>query len=177
MFMQVVSRTSSGTGRAGSTNLSAITEFMASHVELEVSFALALVGFIMVAIAENARIPVDNPATHLELTMVHEAMVLEYSGRHLALIEWAASLKLLLYISLLVTIFTPSGIAAFGSGISAASVALAAYLGKVGQGALLLAVFEVSIAMMRVFRVPEFLGAALMLGLLATLLRMVVRSL
>jgi formate hydrogenlyase subunit 4 len=162
---------------AGSTNLSAITEFMASHVELEVSFALALVGFIMVAIAENARIPVDNPATHLELTMVHEAMVLEYSGRHLALIEWAASLKLLLYISLLATIFVPWGITAFGSGIAAASVALAAYLGKVALGAALLAVFEVSIAKMRVFRVPEFLGAALMLGLLATLLRMVVRSL
>jgi formate hydrogenlyase subunit 4 len=162
---------------AGSTNLSAITEFMASHVELEVSFALALVGFIMVAIAENARIPVDNPATHLELTMVHEAMVLEYSGRHLALIEWAASLKLLLYISLLATIFAPWGIAAFGGGMAAASVALAAYLGKVALGAALLAVFEVSIAKMRVFRVPEFLGAALMLGLLATLLRMVVRSL
>ena len=162
---------------AGSTNLSAITAFMASHVELEVSFALALVGFIMVAIAENARIPVDNPATHLELTMVHEAMVLEYSGRHLALIEWAASLKLLLYVSLLATIFAPWGIAAFGSGIATVSIALVAYLGKVVLGAGLLAVFEVSIAKMRVFRVPEFLGAALMLGLLATLLRMVVRSL
>jgi formate hydrogenlyase subunit 4 len=162
---------------AGSTNLSAITEFMASHVELEVSFALALVGFIMVAIAENARIPVDNPATHLELTMVHEAMVLEYSGRHLALIEWAASLKLLLYISLLATIFAPWGITTFASGIAAASIALVAYLGKISLGGALLAVFEVSIAKMRVFRVPEFLGAALMLGLLATLLRMVVRSL
>ena len=161
---------------AGSTNLSAIAEFMASHVELEVSFALALVGFIMVAIAENARIPVDNPATHLELTMVHEAMVLEYSGRHLALIEWAASLKLLLYVSLLATIFAPWGIATFGSGPAAASVAVAAYLAKMALGAALLAIFEVSIAKMRVFRVPEFLGAALMLGLLATLLRMVVRS-
>ena len=122
---------------AGSTNLSAIAEFMASHVELEVSFALALVGFIMVAIAENARIPVDNPATHLELTMVHEAMVLEYSGRHLALIEWAASLKLLLYVSLLATIFAPWGIATFGSGFAAASIALLAYLGNGRGGALL----------------------------------------
>jgi formate hydrogenlyase subunit 4 len=162
---------------AGSTNLSAIAQFMSSHVELEVSFALALVGFIMVAIAENARIPVDNPATHLELTMVHEAMVLEYSGRHLALIEWAASLKLLLYVSLLATIFAPWGITSYGSGPAAASVALAAYLGKVVLGGALLALFEVSIAKMRVFRVPEFLGAALMLALLATLLRMVVRSL
>jgi formate hydrogenlyase subunit 4 len=162
---------------AGSTNLSAIAQFMATHVELEVSFALALVGFIMVAIAENARIPVDNPATHLELTMVHEAMVLEYSGRHLALIEWAASLKLLLYISLLATIFAPWGIATFGGGLAAALIALGAYLGKVALGGALLALFEVSIAKMRVFRVPEFLGAALMLGLLATLLRMVVRSL
>ena len=162
---------------AGSTNLSAIAEFMSTHVEVEVSFALALVGFIMVAIAENARIPVDNPATHLELTMVHEAMVLEYSGRHLALIEWAASLKLLLYISLLATIFAPWGIATFGAGFAAASLALIAYLGKLGIGGALLAVFEVSIAKMRVFRVPEFLGAAVMLGLLATLLRMVVRGL
>lgn len=162
---------------AGSTNLSAIAQFMASHVELEVSFGLALVGFIIVAIAENARIPVDNPATHLELTMVHEAMVLEYSGRHLALIEWAASLKLLLYISLLATIFAPWGIATFGSGIAAALLALIAYLGKLALGAALLSLFEVSIAKMRVFRVPEFLGAALMLALLATLLRLVVRSL
>jgi formate hydrogenlyase subunit 4 len=162
---------------AGSTNLSAIAEFMATHVEIEVSFALALVGFIMVAIAENARIPVDNPATHLELTMVHEAMALEYSGRHLALIEWAASLKLLLYVSLLATIFAPWGIATFGSSLAAASIALVAYLGKIAVGGALLALFEVSIAKMRVFRVPEFLGAAVMLGLLATLLRMVVRGL
>jgi formate hydrogenlyase subunit 4 len=162
---------------AGSTNLSAIAEFMSSHVELEVSFALALVGFVMVAIAENARIPVDNPATHLELTMVHEAMVLEYSGRHLALIEWAASLKLLLYLSLLATIFAPWGIATSGSEVVVAAIALGAYLGKLALGAALLGLFEVSIAKMRVFRVPEFLGAALMLGLLATLLRLVVRSL
>jgi formate hydrogenlyase subunit 4 len=163
---------------AGSTQLSTVAAFMASSdAGLSVSVGLALVAFIMVAIAENARIPVDNPATHLELTMVHEAMVLEYSGRHLALIEWAASLKLLLYISLLATIFAPWGIATFGSGFAAASIALVAYLGKVAVGGALLAVFEVSIAKMRVFRVPEFLGAALMLGLLATLLRMVVRSL
>ena len=162
---------------AGTTNLSAIVAFMASHVDVEVSFGLALVGFIMVAIAENARIPVDNPATHLELTMVHEAMVLEYSGRHLALIEWAASLKLLLYISLLACIFAPWGIATFRGGGEAALIALAAYLGKLAAGGALLGFFEVSIAKMRVFRVPEFLGAALMLALLATLLRLIARSL
>jgi formate hydrogenlyase subunit 4 len=162
---------------AGSTNLSAIAHFMASQVDMEPSLGLALVGFIMVAIAENARIPVDNPATHLELTMVHEAMVLEYSGRHLALIEWAAALKLILYVSLLACIFAPWGIATFGAGFQAATIALIAYLGKVVIGGALLAFFEVSIAKMRVFRVPEFLGAALMLGLLATLLRLVVRSL
>ena len=162
---------------AGSTNLSAIVAFMASHVEVEVSFGLALVGFVIVAIAENARIPVDNPATHLELTMVHEAMVLEYSGRHLALIEWAASLKLLLYVSLLACIFAPWGISTFGGGAQDVAVALAAYLGKLAVGGALLGFFEVSIAKMRVFRVPEFLGAALMLALLATLLRLVVRSL
>ncbi len=162
---------------AGSTNLSAIAHFMASQVDMEASLGLALVGFIMVAIAENARIPVDNPATHLELTMVHEAMVLEYSGRHLALIEWSAALKLTLYVSLLACIFAPWGIAAFGAGVEAATIALIAYLGKVVIGGALLAFFEVSIAKMRVFRVPEFLGAALMLGLLATLLRLVVRSL
>ena len=162
---------------AGSTNLSAIVAFMASHVEVEVSFGLALVGFIMVAIAENARVPVDNPATHLELTMVHEAMVLEYSGRHLALIEWAASLKLLLYVSLLACIFAPWGISTFGGGAEATTIALGAYLGKLAVGGALLGFFEVSIAKMRVFRVPEFLGAALMLALLATLLRLVVVSL
>ena len=162
---------------AGTTNLSSIVAFMASHVDVEVSFGLALVGFIMVAIAENARIPVDNPATHLELTMVHEAMVLEYSGRHLALIEWAASLKLLLYISLLACIFAPWGISTFRDGAAAAAIALTAYLGKLAAGGVLLGFFEVSIAKMRVFRVPEFLGAALMLALLATLLRLIARSL
>ena len=98
---------------AGSTQLSTIAGFMASPaVGLRVSLGLALIALIMVAIAENARIPVDNPATHLELTMVHEAMVLEYSGRHLAMIEFAASLKLLLYISLIACVFVPWGLAA-----------------------------------------------------------------
>jgi len=159
---------------AGSTQLSTMAAFMASSaVGLRVSLALALVALIMVAIAENGRIPIDNPATHLELTMVHEAMVLEYSGRHLALIELAGSLKLVLYVSLIACLFAPWGIESAGSGLQALAVGAVAYIGKLTVGGVLLALFETLIAKMRVFRVPEFLGAALMLGLLATLLRFV----
>jgi formate hydrogenlyase subunit 4 len=162
---------------AGSTNLSAIADFMLSpEVGLRVSLGLALVGLLIVAVAENARIPVDNPATHLELTMVHEAMALEYSGRHLALIDLAASLKLLLYISLIAAVFVPWGLASPGVEWAALALGIAAYLGKLTVGGLLLALFETTIAKMRVFRVPDFLGAALMLGLLAALLRLVSRS-
>jgi formate hydrogenlyase subunit 4 len=109
--------------------------------------------------------------------MVHEAMVLEYSGRHLALIDLSAELKLLLYISLISCLFLPWGIAAAGAGIAALLIGVIAYLAKLAICGFLLAVFETSIAKMRVFRVPEFLGAALMLGLLATLLMFVSRSL
>jgi formate hydrogenlyase subunit 4 len=159
---------------AGSTQLSTIAAFMtSSEVGLRVSLALALFGLIMVAIAENGRIPIDNPATHLELTMVHEAMVLEYSGRHLALIELSASLKLIFYVSLLACLFLPWGIESAGASLSTLAIGVLAYLGKLALGGFLLALFETSIAKMRVFRVPEFLGAALMLGLLATLLRFV----
>jgi formate hydrogenlyase subunit 4 len=163
---------------AGSTQLSTIAAFMTSpQVGLRVSLAIALIALVMVAIAENARIPVDNPATHLELTMVHEAMVLEYSGRHLAMIELAASLKLLLYISLIACMFIPWKLAVLGEGLAAYLVGMLAYLAKLAVGGALLALFETATAKMRVFRVPEFLGAALMLGLLATLLRFVSRSL
>jgi formate hydrogenlyase subunit 4 len=156
---------------AGSTQLSNIAGlFATSGVGLRVSLGLALIALAMVAIAENSRIPVDNPATHLELTMVHEAMVLEYSGRHLALIELAAAIKLLLYISLIACLFAPWGLAHGAAGIVPDLIGLAAYLVKLGIGGALLALFETSIAKMRVFRVPEFLGAALMLGLLGTLL-------
>jgi formate hydrogenlyase subunit 4 len=159
---------------AGSTQLSTMAEFMASPaVGLRVSLALALIALIMVAIAENGRIPVDNPATHLELTMVHEAMVLEYSGRHLALIELSSALKLVLYVSIIACLFAPWGLAAAGAGLPALAIGIAAYIGKLAILGFLLALFETSIAKMRVFRVPEFLGAALMLGLLATLLRFV----
>jgi formate hydrogenlyase subunit 4 len=163
---------------AGSTQLSVIAAFMtSSEVGLRVSLGLALFALIMVAIAENARIPVDNPATHLELTMVHEAMVLEYSGRHLALIDLTSSLKLLLYASLIICVFAPWGMAPPGASPQALAVGFAAYLGKLAVAGFLLAVFETAIAKMRIFRVPEFLGAALMLGLLATLLLFVSRSL
>jgi formate hydrogenlyase subunit 4 len=162
---------------AGSTQLSTMAGYMNSpDVGLRVSLGLALFSLIMVALAENARIPIDNPATHLELTMVHEAMVLEYSGRHLALIELAASLKLLLYVSLIACLFAPWALATPGSGPQALAIGAATYAAKLATGGVLLAVFETSIAKMRVFRVPEFLGAALMLGLLATLLLFVSRS-
>ena len=163
---------------AGSTQLSTITEYMGSSaVGLRVSLGLALVALIIVAIAENGRIPVDNPATHLEVTMVHEAMVLEYSGRHLALVELSSQLKLLLYVSLIACIFMPWGAAEPRAGNLALAVGALTYVGKLVACGILLAVFETSIAKMRVFRVPEFLGVALMLALLATLLRFVSGSL
>ena len=159
---------------AGSTQLSTMAAFMNSpEVGLRVSLGLALIALVIVAIAENARIPVDNPATHLELTMVHEAMVLEYSGRHLALIELSAALKLLLYISLIACLFAPWGLSSPAAGPWEFTVGAVAYVVKLAAGGALLAVFETVIAKMRVFRLPGFIGAALMLALLATLLRFV----
>ena len=163
---------------AKSTQLSTISDFLlSSHVGVRISLGLVLIGLIIVAIAENARIPVDNPATHLELTMVHEAMILEYSGRHLAVIELAASLKLLLFVSLIACIFVPWGLVGPEAGLSGYAVGGIAWVGKLAVGGVLLAFFETVIAKMRVFRVPIFLGAALMLGLLGTLLLFVSRSL
>ena len=161
---------------AGSTQLSSIAaSLQGPEIGLRISLALALVALVMVAIAENARIPIDNPATHLELTMVHEAMILEYSGRHLALIEAASNLKLLLYVSIVACVFFPWGIAVSGQGFGAYLLGASIYLVKLAGGGLLLAVFETVIAKMRVFRVPDFLGAALMLGFLAALLLFVSR--
>jgi formate hydrogenlyase subunit 4 len=161
---------------AGSTQLSSISAYMTGpEVGLNISLALALVALIIVSLAENARIPVDNPATHLELTMVHEAMILEYSGRHLAVIEAAASLKLLLYLSLIVCIFTPWGTTVAGGTATAYAIGLVAYLLKLGVFAFGLVVFETAIAKMRVFRVPEFLNVALMLGLLGAILLFISR--
>jgi len=163
---------------ARSTQLSDVAAMMASPgVGLRVSLGLALIALIIVAITENGRIPVDNPATHLELTMVHEAMVLEYSGRHLAMIEVAAALKLLLYVSLIGCIFMPWGFAGAGAAPAAYLVGLLAYAAKLAIAGFLLALFETSIAKMRVFRLADFVGGALMLGLLGTLLLFVSRGL
>lgn len=154
-----------------STSLSYIAQFLIGHdVGLRVSLFLGVISLVIVAVAENARIPVDNPATHLELTMVHEAMILEYSGRHLALIEAAAMLKLLLYISLIACLFVPWGMATGAPAGEPLAIGLATYLAKLGVGAVLLAIFETSIAKMRVFRVAELLGGAFLLGLLGAIL-------
>ena len=161
---------------AGSTQLSTVAEMLAAGVGLRVSLGLALIALFMVAIAENARIPVDNPATHLELTMVHEAMILEYSGRHLAVIELAASLKLLLYLSLIACVFLPWSVAPAGAGLAVLGLGFLFYVVKLAAGVALLGFFETTIAKMRVFRVPDFLGAGLMLGILAMLLLFVTRS-
>ena len=153
-----------------STSLPHIAEFLLTHaVGIRISLFLGLISLLMVAIAENARIPVDNPATHLELTMVHEAMVLEYSGRHLALIEGAAMVKLLLYISLIASVFFPWGLALDPTEPRALAIGLSSYAAKLALGGVVLAFFETSIAKMRVFRVAEFLGGAFLLGLLAAI--------
>jgi formate hydrogenlyase subunit 4 len=161
----------------GSTQLSTIAETMLTgHVGLRVSLAMALIALIIVALAENGRVPVDNPATHLELTMVHEAMVLEYSGRHLAMIELAAALKLTLYIAVIACVFLPVGMASGPADPIPDAIGGCVWLAKMAAGGIALGVAETSVAKMRVFRVPNFLGAALMLGLLGVLLLFVSRG-
>jgi len=154
---------------AGTTQLSAIaTLFSTGSVGLRVSLGLGMLAFFAVAIAENARIPIDNPATHLELTMVHEAMVLEYSGRHLAMIEAAAAVKLVLYFSLIACLFVPFGIA--GAGLPAYALGLVVYLAKIVVLAVLLPIAETTVAKMRVFRYPIFVGGAFASAALAVFL-------
>jgi len=156
---------------AGTTQLSAVaTLFSTGSVGLRVSLGLGLFAFLFVAVAENARIPIDNPATHLELTMVHEAMVLEYSGRHLAMIEAASAVKLVLYFSLIACMFAPLGIAGPGAGVSDYALGIAAYLGKLLLLAVLLPIGETSVAKMRVFRYPLFVGSAFAAAALAVFL-------
>jgi formate hydrogenlyase subunit 4 len=162
---------------AGSTQLSTIAEYMLNgQAGLRVSLAFALVALVIVAVAENGRVPVDNPATHLELTMVHEAMVLEYSGRHLAMIELAAALNLTLYIAMIACVFFPIGMANGPAEVVADAIGAMAWLAKMAAGGVALGIAETSVAKMRVFRVPNFLGAALMLGLLGVLLLFVSRG-
>ena len=134
-----------------------------------------LLPLLIVAIAENGRIPVDNTAAPLELSMIHEALVLEYSGRNLALLEAAQMLKLLVFVSLVTSLFAPWGLAAAEEGLDLAELAigLAVFVLHLALAAVVLAIFEVCIAKMRVFRVVEFLGAALILALLAVMFRFV----
>jgi formate hydrogenlyase subunit 4 len=128
-----------------------------------------------VSLAENARIPVDNPATHLELTMIHEAMLLEYSARHLALLEWAAALKLFNYSCIGLALFFPYGIAAAGDWLAILGAA-PALIAKLALGGFLLALIETLSAKMRIFRAPEFLGTAFLLAVLAMLVNQMLGS-
>ncbi|MBK1702554.1 formate hydrogenlyase [Thiococcus pfennigii] len=154
---------------AHSTSLSGVIDYqLAADFVPRPSFVFALGGLILLSLAETGRIPVDNPTTHLELTMVHEAMVLEYSGRHLALLEWAAQVKLLLYGALIANLFLPWGIAE-GLAPAALVLGLAAILVKLAVLGVALAVAETVLAKMRLFRVPAFLNLALLLGLLGLL--------
>jgi len=154
---------------AGSTNLSTIvhkTALMEGIITAPPPHLMALVAFFVVALAETGRVPVDNPATHLELTMIHEAMLLEYSGRYLALLEWAAGIKLLVFLSVIANVFAPWGIA---TSVTPAKVAvgMVVYVVKVSALALIIGVIESMFAKLRLFRVPELLGAAFILSLLA----------
>ncbi|HJQ61840.1 MAG TPA: NADH-quinone oxidoreductase subunit H [Burkholderiales bacterium] len=139
------------------------------------SMAFAAVAFLMVLLAENARIPIDNPSTHLELTMIHEAMILEYSARHLALVEWASSLKLTAYIAIGIAMFAPWGIAHAGDWLGV-PIALGALVLKLGLAGFGLAVLETVSAKMRIFRAPEFLGTAFLLATLGMLTHFVLET-
>lgn len=151
------------------SNSSSLTQMVSvmGHAEFVIrpSLAFALVAFIMIALAETGRIPVDNPATHLELTMVHEAMILEYSGRHLALIEWAGMMKLTLFFALGIAAFCPWGIAADGD-IASLVPALGLLAIKLAAGAVIMVLIETGLAKMRIFRLPEYLGSAFLLATL-----------
>jgi len=153
-----------------STSLTTIVDTLA-HREFALypSLAFAAVAFVMVLLAENARVPVDNPSTHLELTMVHEALVLEYSARHLALIEWASAIKLFVYCAIGIACFLPWGIAEAGDW-GALPAAVAAAVAKLLVGGAGLALLETVSAKMRIFRVPEFVATAFMLATLGLLL-------
>ena len=154
---------------SGSTSLPTIVESLAHRdVAIYPSLAFAGVAFTMVSLAENARVPIDNPATHLELTMIHEAMILEYSGRHLALIEWASALKLFNYSCIGLALFLPFGIAEGENWLSIAT-ALPVLVVKLAVGGFALALIETLSAKLRIFRAPEFLGTAFLLAVLAML--------
>ena len=153
---------------AGSTNLGRIvTAILADPTAIiRPGHILAFGALFIVTLAETGRLPVDNPATHLELTMIHEAMVLEYSGRYLALIEWAAALRLLVFLSLLANLFVPWGVATSLT-LPALAVALVAWVLKLVLLGGVIAVLETRVAKLRLFRVPELLAASFVMALLA----------
>jgi len=156
---------------AGSLDLGAVVRgALVPGALFRPSDILALAGLFVVLIAETGRIPVDNPATHLELTMIHEAMVLEYSGPDLALVEWASALKELLYITLLIDLFVPVGIATTTTAASLA-VAVAAWTGKVLVFAVAITLVETTNAKLRLFRVPELVAVSLGLAFIALAIR------
>ncbi|MCX2933452.1 NADH-quinone oxidoreductase subunit H [Mycobacterium sp. CVI_P3] len=154
---------------AGSANLGALVAHTLEHPGQVASLAglLAFVALVIVIIAETGRLPVDNPATHLELTMVHEAMVLEYAGPRLALVEWAAGMRLTVLLALLANLFLPWGIAGADAGLLAVALGIVAVAAKVAVLALGLAIGEVFLAKLRLFRVPELLAGSFLLALLA----------
>lgn len=135
---------------------------------------LAFAALFIVTLAETGRLPVDNPSTHLELTMIHEAMVLEYSGPYLALLEWAAALKLLIFFVIAANLFLPWGVA-FTASPAALVVAFLLLVLKVGALAVAVAVLETRVAKLRLFRVPELLSASFVMSLLAVLSTFLVR--
>jgi formate hydrogenlyase subunit 4 len=157
---------------SATTALPGISERLATQsLALHPSLAFTAVAFTMVLLAENARIPVDNPATHLELTMIHEAMLLEYSARHLALMEWAAALKLFNYVCIGFALFIPWGLATSQAplGLAISSLLLGAKLALAGAG---IALIETVSAKLRVFRAPEFLATAFLFAVLGLLVRL-----
>jgi formate hydrogenlyase subunit 4 len=158
---------------SGSTLLPTIAEALQSRqLAIHASLAFAGIAFVMVLLAENARIPVDNPTTHLELTMIHEAMVLEYSARHLALIEWASSLKLFNYACIGFALFLPWGMANRADGVLWLLPALPPLLLKLAAAGFGVALIETLSAKLRIFRAPEFLATAFLLAVLALLVRL-----
>jgi formate hydrogenlyase subunit 4 len=161
---------------SGSTSLPTMVDTLA-HRELAIypSLAFAGVAFTMVSLAENSRIPIDNPATHLELTMIHEAMILEYSARHLALLEWAAALKLFNYSCIGLALFFPFGIAEGANGVAMLGAA-PALVAKLAIGGAVLALIETLSAKLRIFRAPEFLGTAFLLAVLGMLVKLLLGS-
>lgn len=149
-----------------STSLSHMVHELATGAfMLRPSLAFALMAFVLIAIAETGRIPVDNPSTHLELTMIHEAMILEYSGRHLALIEWASMMKLFLFSSLGIALFLPYGIAGIDDPMML-PVAIVALVVKLALVGVFIVLVETGLSKMRIFRVAEFLGTAFLLATL-----------